>query len=201
MITNTTRQVFRFSGEIRNRNEFGTWLTKRGLLGNAVEVGVNRGENALQLLNRWKGRALYLVDTWRHMDNYHDSANRSDEEREKDHQRVLKRVKGRYPDRVQILRMTSAEAVRVVPDGLDFAYIDADHSFESVTEDLRLWWPKVKSGGVMAGHDVLFPGHIGVTNALVDFSRTIGRTITITPATFDAKGKRTSAHSWFVEKL
>ena len=39
--------------------------------------------------------------------------------------------------------------------------IDADHSYESTLQDIEAWWPKVKSGGVMIGHDyetVQFPG-------------------------------------------
>jgi hypothetical protein len=36
---------------------------------------------------------------------------------------------------------------------LDFVYIDGDHSYEHVLLDMNLWWPKVRNGGVMAGHD------------------------------------------------
>jgi hypothetical protein len=36
---------------------------------------------------------------------------------------------------------------------LDFVYIDADHSYEIVKKDIKSWYPKVKIGGVIAGHD------------------------------------------------
>jgi hypothetical protein len=42
----------------------------------------------------------------------------------------------------------------------DFVYIDADHSYEHVKLDMELWWPKVKRGGVMAGHDFQLVGHV-----------------------------------------
>jgi hypothetical protein len=45
-------------------------------------------------------------------------------------------------------------------ESLDFVFIDASHDFASVLADLRAWWPKVKPGGTLAGHDHThhFPG-------------------------------------------
>lgn len=61
----------------------------------------------------------------------------------------------------------SAEAAKKYPDahdgeGLDFVFIDADHSYGSVRADIAAWLPKVKSGGIIAGHDFApeFPGVI-----------------------------------------
>lgn len=58
-----------------------------------------------------------------------------------------------------IVRKFSAEAAAAVPDrSLDFVYIDANHVFDAVTEDLQLWVPKVRTGGFVAGHDFrVFP--------------------------------------------
>ena len=38
-------------------------------------------------------------------------------------------------------------------DSLDFVYIDANHAFDAVNRDLRKWFPKLRNGGVFAGHD------------------------------------------------
>ena len=35
----------------------------------------------------------------------------------------------------------------------DLVFIDADHRYEKILEDIRLWRPKVKKGGMLAGHD------------------------------------------------
>ena len=67
---------------------------------------------------------------------------------------------------VEILRLTSEEAAPKIPDeSLDFAYIDANHSYQFVKRDIELWWPKVKQHGILAGHDYLIPA---VANAVVN---------------------------------
>jgi hypothetical protein len=53
-----------------------------------------------------------------------------------------------------IARMFSAEAAKYVPDrSLDVVYIDGNHVEAAVYEDLTLWAPKVRTGGIVAGHD------------------------------------------------
>ncbi len=50
--------------------------------------------------------------------------------------------------------MTTEEASFHFPDqSIDIVYVDADHSYEGVTKDLELWTPKVKTGGIISGHD------------------------------------------------
>jgi predicted O-methyltransferase YrrM len=66
--------------------------------------------------------------------------------------------------------MLSAEAATMFENGsLDFVYLDADHSFESAWQDLSVWYPKVRIGGILAGHDFLdgeLPeGNFGVESA------------------------------------
>ena len=52
------------------------------------------------------------------------------------------------------LQMSSIEASKLYLDeSLDFVFIDADHETEGVTQDIEHWWPKVKIGGYLAGHD------------------------------------------------
>lgn len=54
--------------------------------------------------------------------------------------------------RAAILRLTSEQAaILFVDDSLDFCYIDAQHDFLSVMQDITRWWPKVRSGGIIAG--------------------------------------------------
>lgn len=41
---------------------------------------------------------------------------------------------------------------------IDFLYIDADHNYEFIKKDIELWYPKMKKGGLMGGHDYQFEG-------------------------------------------
>jgi predicted O-methyltransferase YrrM len=49
-------------------------------------------------------------------------------------------------------------ASRYADNSLDFVFIDAAHDLESVTKDIAAWWPKVREGGLLAGHDIDQPG-------------------------------------------
>lgn len=52
-------------------------------------------------------------------------------------------------------------------NSIDFLFIDADHSYDSVKEDLTLWFPKVKKDGIIAGHD--YTTHTDVKKAVDEF--------------------------------
>lgn len=63
---------------------------------------------------------------------------------------------GDNKDRCSMWRMTSEEAAATgpqPPDGWDIVFIDALHDYEHVKQDIELWWPKVRSGGILASHD------------------------------------------------
>ncbi len=75
----------------------------------------------------------------------------------------------------QVLCMSSHEASTHFEDKyFDFVFIDAEHTYECIRQDCQDWWPKVKSGGLLAGHDVLWEavarglgdefGHLVLTN-------------------------------------
>ncbi|MGH7137350.1 MAG: class I SAM-dependent methyltransferase, partial [Pirellulales bacterium] len=88
---------------------------------------------------------------------------------------------GRY----SIHRLLSREAATCFEDGsLDFVYIDAAHAYEAVREDLRLWYPKVRSQGIFAGHDFLDgdrpEGEFGVRRAVLEFERQKGLRAAVT---------------------
>lgn len=52
-------------------------------------------------------------------------------------------------------------------NSIDFVFIDAEHTYESVKEDLTLWFPKVKRDGIIAGHD--YTTHKDVKKAVDEF--------------------------------
>jgi predicted O-methyltransferase YrrM len=61
-------------------------------------------------------------------------------------------------DRIRLFQMESQEAVKRYRDGsLDFVWIDGDHTYPSVLADCQAWWPKIRPGGLFAGHDYDLP--------------------------------------------
>ncbi len=57
----------------------------------------------------------------------------------------------------------------------DFVYIDADHSYEAVKRDIAAWLPKIKPGGIIAGHDRVREGvHRAVAEAFPGGFETMG---------------------------
>lgn len=160
---------------IPSRLELPFLLNARGLTGAAVEVGVDEGLFSAYLLEHWHGRQLTSVDPWLEMppDEYTDTCNTSQASME-DRYEATKRRLAPFGDRSDIRRETSVEAAaRMTPGSLDFVYLDARHSYEGVAEDLRVWFPLVRGGGLMAGHDyndgVFVEGVHGVRSAVDEF--------------------------------
>lgn len=122
----------------------------------ACEVGVKEGVYARKILKHIPMLdKLYLVDLWQHQPNYKDSANVSNQRHELAYQKTINNIKP-WKDKVVILKGYSTTMCNSIPnDSLDFVYIDARHDYKGCKDDINAYWPKVKTGGVMAGHDYL----------------------------------------------
>ena len=119
-----------------------------------AEVGVARGEFAGEIL-AMQPAALLLVDPWRHQDDdvYPDDPCNVSNPRFEAWYEEVRSTLGRS-ERVTIARETSLEAAaRVAPGTLDFVYIDAIHTEAAVGADMRAWWPTLRPGGWLTGHD------------------------------------------------
>lgn len=72
--------------------------------------------------------------------------------------------------RVKPVHMPSIEAAKLYPnESLDFIWIDADHSYEAVKEDVQAWFPKLKKDRYIAGHDYGNPEFPGVKHAVDEY--------------------------------
>jgi hypothetical protein len=121
--------------------------------GKGVEIGVFKGEFSKNILNNWNG-TLYMVDVWRELgEEYEDSSNHK--EHIDAYQQTMDNIKG-FEDRGIMVRATSEIAANMFQDeSLDFIFIDANHAYDFVVEDINLWFPKLKKGGVFSGHDYI----------------------------------------------
>lgn len=115
-----------------------------------AEIGVAAGEYSEILMNANSNLFLYGVDPWEPYSGYKDFARLGTftSLEQQAHERL-----DRF-DNYKFLKMYSLDAAERIPDGsLDFVYIDANHSEPYVTQDITAWFPKVRKGGVVAGHD------------------------------------------------
>ena len=165
---------------LRVRDEFPLWLNLLNLRSKGVEIGVQRGTFSTVLLSGWAGQHLTCIDPWRSFDptSYHDTAN-VEQARQDANFEITRQRLAPFGDRASQLRKTSAEAAGDFAEGsLDFAYIDAQHHYEAVVEDIALWWPKVRLGGVLAGHDyldgIVSGTDFGVKRAVDEFAQAQG---------------------------
>jgi len=68
---------------------------------------------------------------------------------------------------VRFLVSRTADAIWV--GSIDFLFVDADHEYVSVKQDLAVWWPRLRSGGLLAGDDYGHPRYRGLTRAWDEF--------------------------------
>ncbi len=116
-----------------------------------AEIGVLFGEYSEYLCRANPALRLRCVDPWEASVSYHDMAGMPQKQFDAWEKEARRRL---APLGCQLLKMPSVEAAAEIPDrSLDFVYIDADHSFVPLVLDLQAWTPKVKVGGIMAGHD------------------------------------------------
>lgn len=139
--------------------------------GVGAEIGVFKGEFAQMLLRVCQPEVMYLVDHWLLSLRWGPPINAPGELFAQDlvlGDAAYRECRATFAaeiasGRVRVLHGASEEWMPRLPNkSLDWVYIDADHSYEGASIDLRLAWPKVKPGGWIAGHDYcpLFPGVI-----------------------------------------
>ena len=117
-----------------------------------AEIGVENGTYSEQLLKGNPHLKLYSIDPWKVNADYPYQTVQG--EFDKSYGEACARL---APfENSQIIRKFSLDAVRDFDDNsLDFVYIDASHTFQSVTNDICEWLKKVRIGGIISGHDFL----------------------------------------------
>lgn len=102
--------------------------------------------------------------------------------------------------KVKSLVMKSSLASRLFRSHeIDFIFVDASHKEEDVRDDLALWWPKLRSGGLIVGHDWDGVARKGVRAAVRSFFDSINRDFEIDDLYWAWRGKMLSK-CWFSYK-
>lgn len=110
-----------------------------------------RGHMSAALVQR-EDLTLYMVDNWLGCEEYgslgYGKADQADN-------KALAIAQTAWAaSRSHVIHAPSVDAAMRFPDGsLDFVFIDANHSYAAVKEDIAVWLPKLRAGALLAGHD------------------------------------------------
>ncbi len=130
-----------------------------------VEVGVAYGNHSDVILSTTKVEKLAGIDPYGNYEKYKHDSQCFDQPRQDVLHNLVKQRLSYYGDRFTLMRGFSDQIVETFDDEtLDFVYIDGNHSQEFVKKDIKMWWSKVRQGGVLAGHDYMHSNFPYVTH-------------------------------------
>lgn len=147
---------------LATREQLLSLLPKNGIV---AELGVDKGDFSKKILEINQPKKLHLVDVW-HSNRYPE--------------KLFHEVSQRFQSEiktgtVEINRGLSTEVIKQFSNSyFDWIYIDTVHDFKITRQELELYLPKMKHGGIIAGHDFIVgeidvPWKYGVIEAVYDF--------------------------------
>lgn len=147
-------------------------LAQNNLLGfnRGVEIGVRHGIFSEHLLEKFPELVMWCVDPYL---PYMDVGEEFTQEMQSEIRKGAFRRLSRFGNRVAwcYQRSTAAASSLFTRGSMDFAFIDAEHSYQSVCADLDVWAPVVRPAGLLCGHDY---GMGGVRRAVNEFAEDSG---------------------------
>lgn len=158
---------------LKSRLALATYFRDQGFKIGA-EVGVFDGYFSEYLCRTIPGLKLYSVDPWEVYPGYRD--HKFEESMRNAETKARERL-CRAPYDVEIIKKYSVDAAGKIPDNsLDFVYIDANHEYSHVKQDIELWATKVRKGGIVAGDDYYMTraGNMGVLRAAQEYAEANG---------------------------
>lgn len=159
-------------GRIRDRGHDGgntyRWITIAKFVNekgwtHGVELGVWEGQTFKYLVSNCPSLTLTGVDLYAPQpesngpEKWLPGENGHKWDHEKYYENLLTFCKD-YSDRAFVIKDYTSEAAKQFErKSLDFVFIDADHGYEGCLRDIREWYPLIKKGGYIIGHDIHFP--------------------------------------------
>jgi hypothetical protein len=154
--------------EIQSRAQLPELLKVFNLPLIGAELGIAEGRTSKVFLQGGLEK-LYMIDTWRRLEQMGDASYPQgwhDNNLKEAHERVEE-----FGDKAIFLQgLTKDMAVHIPDESLGFVYIDANHAYEAVMEDLKTYFSKAVSGGIISGHDIGNPAY-GVKRAVEEFCK------------------------------
>lgn len=132
-----------------NRKHFLKYLIEKNNFKLMAEVGVRDGRTTFYLLDHIADLTIYAIDM--SIKEFYN-----------------KEVADRYKNRlIPIEAMSEVAADRIADNSLDLVFIDANHSYEYVKKDIIKYTPKLKTNGLLTGHDIDYPGVNKAVNEMI----------------------------------
>ncbi len=117
----------------------------KGKINTIAEVGAASGNHAKEMMQVLNPKLFYLVDC------YSKKKDGNLDNRINAYNSLMGKIK--LDNRYILIEEFSHIACNEVPNELDLVYIDAEHDYDNVKRDIACWYPKVRVGGILCGHD------------------------------------------------
>ena len=117
-----------------------------------IEIGLSSGASAFWLLSRIHDLTLTSVDPYVPYEDWNGT--RLTEQTNFNDLTTARFRLAPYMNRFNHFHTTSDIAANFFRNNAyDFIFIDGLHTYDQVLADCRNYWPKIKNGGIFAGHD------------------------------------------------
>lgn len=128
------------------------------------EIGSFKGEHSKSMLKFLNIKKIYLIDPYAKYEDWKNSEDFYNEIMQAEI--IVKKKLKKYEEKVVFIKKFSNKAVEDI-SLCDFIYIDGNHRYKYIKEDLKLYSKKIKEGGIIGGHDTQI---LGVIKAVVEFA-------------------------------
>lgn len=157
---------------VKHRSEFPAMCNELGIHV-AIELGTDIGAYAAEFMANFNGE-LICIDSYKSYEEWMPNNRLADII-------MAANALAPYHPRARIIIDDSVAVADRLPlwitHRLGFVYVDATHEYDPVTHELNTWWPLIKNGGVLAGHDYSTEHHSEVVRAVNDFAKRHDRTV------------------------
>jgi predicted O-methyltransferase YrrM len=138
-----------------------------------IEIGVDEGLTSRYFLSQLPELKLFGVDPYSEYLDWNGNYLNQDG-RNNTFDLAMERL-NKFDKRYHLYRMTSDDAVdNFVDNSYDFIFIDGLHEYKQLLKDCANYFPKIRKGGVFAGHD--YTAISGVKKAVDEFAKEVGAT-------------------------
>lgn len=161
--------------QVNSRIELAEYFKDLGYKKGA-EIGVCTGRYSAILLEKIPGLQLLGVDPYVPYKGYTDFRRQSTHDT---NLALAREATASYPNYCLMMAFGNEAAQWIADGSLDFVFIDGNHQYEAVKQDVGDWAPKVRPGGIVAGHDYyeFKSGRGGVVQAVDEYAATHSKTV------------------------